>query len=145
MNKKQERGVVKYLVRWKGFAAENNSWEREENLKNAKELVEKFEGKMEVRKQEKLELAEKKDFRRAELPRRYIAKLLYRWKDGKFESEYLKKLKRNWVQWKEKDKKTEKIIIWEEEKDELSSSSRSRNLEEGVISDIQSLDASFFI
>ena len=29
---------------------ENNSWERKENLKNAKELVEEFERKIEIRK-----------------------------------------------------------------------------------------------
>ena len=31
-----------------------------------------------------------------ELPRRYIAKLLYGWDNGKFEEEYLKKLEKNW-------------------------------------------------
>ena len=97
MNKRKKRGVVKYLVRWKGFIAENNSWEREENLKNVKKLVEEFEEKIEVRRQEKLELAEKKDFRRAELPRRYMVKLLYGWEDKKFENEYLKRLERNWA------------------------------------------------
>ena len=97
LNKKKERGVTKYLVRWNEFTAENNSWERKKNLKNTKELVEEFEGKIEVRKQEKLELVEEKDFRRAELPERYTATLLYRWEDGKFKNEYLKKLERNWT------------------------------------------------
>ena len=97
MNKRKKRGVTKYLVRWKEFTAKNNSQEKEKNLKNTRELVEEFEEKMEVRRQEKLELAEKKDFRRVELPGRYTAKLLYGWEDGKFEDEYLKKLKRNWV------------------------------------------------
>ena len=50
LNKKKERGVMKYLVRWKGFMTENDSWEREKNLKNVKELVEEFKGKMEVRR-----------------------------------------------------------------------------------------------
>ena len=77
LNKRKERGVVKYLVRWKKFMAENDSWERKENLKNVKELVKEFERKIEIKKQEKLELAEEKDFRRAELPRKYTAKLLY--------------------------------------------------------------------
>ena len=98
LNKRKERGVVKYLVRWKRFMVENDSWERKENLRNAKELVEKFEGTMKIRKQEKLELAEKRDFRRAELLGKYIAKLLYRWKDRKSENKYLKKLERNWEQ-----------------------------------------------
>jgi len=32
---------------------------------------------------------------RRELPEKYVAKILYRWDDGKFESVYLKKLERN--------------------------------------------------
>jgi len=45
-------------VQWKGFTTEYNIWEKEENLENAKKVVVKFEGKMniEVRKQEKLDL-----------------------------------------------------------------------------------------
>jgi len=45
--------------------------------------------------QEKLEVAEERNFRRRELLGKYIAKILYRWNDGKFEDEYLKKLERN--------------------------------------------------
>jgi len=30
------RGVVKYLVWWKGFIAENNTWERGDDLENTK-------------------------------------------------------------------------------------------------------------
>ena len=36
-----------------------------------------------------------------ELSGKYIAKLLYRWDDRKFEKEYLNKLEKNWKQWKE--------------------------------------------
>jgi len=43
-----------------------------------------------------LDLAEEKNFRRAELPGKYTAKMLYRWDDEKFENEYLKKLERSW-------------------------------------------------
>ena len=43
LNKKKTRGVAKYLVRWKGFTAEGDTWEREENLKNAEELIKEFE------------------------------------------------------------------------------------------------------
>jgi len=45
-----------------------------------KELVAEFEGRMstEVRRQEKLDMAEEKDFRREELSRKYIAKMLYK-------------------------------------------------------------------
>jgi len=50
---------------------------------------------IEVRRQEKLDKAEEKDFRRRELPGKYMAKILYRWDNRKFESEYFKKLERN--------------------------------------------------
>jgi len=84
-------------VEWKGFTVEHDSWEKEEDLENTKELVAEFERRMnlEVRRQEKLDIAEEKDFRREELPGKYIARMLYRWNDGKFENEYLKKLERN--------------------------------------------------
>jgi len=60
--------------------------------------VAEFEGRMnaEVRRQEKLDLAEEKNFRRVKLPGKYTAKILYGWDDRKFENEYLKKLERNW-------------------------------------------------
>ena len=61
-----------------------------------------FEGRMnaEVRRQKKIDMAEEEDFRRRELPRKFIAKMLYGWDNGKFEEEYLRKLKRNWQKWK---------------------------------------------
>jgi len=67
-------------------------------LENTKELVAEFERRMnaEVRRQEKLNWAEKKDFKRAELPGKYMVKMLYRWKDRKFKNKYLRKLERNW-------------------------------------------------
>ena len=41
---RQERRVnMKYLVKWKGYTAEENTWERLENLKNAMKKVEEFE------------------------------------------------------------------------------------------------------
>ena len=49
----------------------------------------------EVRKQEKLNMAKKRNFRREELLEKYTAKLLYGWDDGKFKKEYLRKLERN--------------------------------------------------
>ena len=50
LNKKKIRGVEKYLIRWKGFMVEGDTWERRENLKNAEELIEEFErGGVEVR------------------------------------------------------------------------------------------------
>jgi len=50
----------------------------------------------EVRRQEKLDMAKEKDFKRGELPGRFTANILYGWDDGKFEEEYLRKLERNW-------------------------------------------------
>ena len=102
LNKKKIRGVEKYLVRQKGFTAEGDIWERKENLKNAEELIEEFEERMnvEVRRQEKIDMAEKRDFRRGELLGKFTVKMLYRWDNGKFEEEYLRKLERNWKRWK---------------------------------------------
>jgi len=78
LNKKKMRGVEKYLIRWKGFMAEGDTWERRENLKNAEELIEEFErGGIKVRQQER----EVEEYRRMELPGKYTAKLLYGWDD----------------------------------------------------------------
>ena len=50
LNKKKIRGVEKYLIWWKEFTAEEDTWERRENLKNAEELIKEFEqGKVVVR------------------------------------------------------------------------------------------------
>ena len=51
-----------------------------EDLENMKEIVVKFDVRLsvEVRRQEKLDKVEKRDFRREELPEKYIAKILYR-------------------------------------------------------------------
>ena len=92
----------KWLPQQKGFIAEHDTWERKEDLGNAKEMLEEFEGRMnaEVRRQEKLDMEEEKDFRRGELPGKFTAKMLYGWDDRKFEEEYLRKLERNWQKWK---------------------------------------------
>jgi len=94
LNKKKIRGVEKYLVWWKEFTAEGDTWERKENLKNAEEALEEFKERMriEVRRQERIDMAEERDFRRGELPGKFIARMLYGWNDGKFEKEYLKKV-----------------------------------------------------
>jgi len=57
LNKRKIRGIEKYLVWWKRFTIENNTWERGENLGNIKKLVNKFKGRLsaEVRRQEKVE------------------------------------------------------------------------------------------
>jgi len=42
LNKRTVRGKEKFLVRWKGYTAGEDTWENRENLENAKELVEEF-------------------------------------------------------------------------------------------------------
>jgi len=44
-------------VQWKGFIAESNTWVNKEDLGNAKELVDEFEGRLEVevRRQDEIE------------------------------------------------------------------------------------------
>ena len=77
--------------------AEGDIWERKENLKNAEEALKEFEGRrnVEVRRQERIDMAEERNFRRGELLGKFMARMLYRWDDRKFEEEYLKKLERN--------------------------------------------------
>ena len=76
---------------------ECNIWERREDLGNVEEVLEEFKGRMnaEVRRQEKIDIAEERDFKRRELPGKFTAKILYGWDNGKFEEEYLRKLERN--------------------------------------------------
>ena len=97
LNKIKIRRVKKYLVCWKGFIAEYDTWEKEEDLENTRKAVEEFEERMsaEVRRQEKLGRMEERDLRRGKLPGKYMAKMLYGWDDRKFEEEYLRKLERN--------------------------------------------------
>jgi len=63
-----------------------------------KEVLVEFKGRMEaeVRKQERIDRAEERNFRREELLGKFTVMMLYGWDDGKFEEEYLKKLERNW-------------------------------------------------
>ena len=71
---------------------------------------------------------EAEEFRRGELPGRYMTKLLYRWDNKKFDEEYLKKLERNWNRWKnerkegEKEymKKLEESLEWNERDEQMS-------------------------
>uniref|UniRef100_A0A183CNF0 Chromo domain-containing protein n=1 Tax=Globodera pallida TaxID=36090 RepID=A0A183CNF0_GLOPA len=39
---KVEKGTMKYLVKWKGYTTEHDSWEPLENLGNASELISEF-------------------------------------------------------------------------------------------------------
>ena len=103
LNKRKIREVDKYLVWWKGFTVESDTWEKEEDLRNTKELVNDFEGRLgvEVRQQVGERKAEREKYRRMELLGKYMVKLLYGWDDKKFEKEYLRKLEWNWKRWKE--------------------------------------------
>ena len=97
LNKKKIRGVEKYLIWWKGFTVEGDTWERRENLKNAEELIKEFEqGEVVVRRK----VEEEGEYQRMELPGKYMAKLLYGWDDQRFKEEYLSKLEKNWKKWK---------------------------------------------
>ena len=117
LDKQERREKTKYLVKWKGYIAEENTWKGLENLKNTMKKVKKFEKgrfdkeiqRIQVRKGKEMKLnPETKEFRRGELPGRYTAKLLYGWDDKKFEEEYLKKLEKNWNKWKNDRKEGEK-------------------------------------
>ena len=120
MNKQRIRGKDKYLVRWKGFTAESDTWEGEENLENAKEAIEEYEREyrrdMEnVRRQER----EEGTFRRGELLGRFMAKKLFGWSDKRYDEEYWGRLERNWRQWKGERRKGRRTMemIEEEEKE----------------------------
>ena len=71
---------MKYLTQQKRFTVENNTYEREKDLENTKKAVAEFERRLsaEVRRQEKLNKIEKKDFRGGELLEKYMAKMLYK-------------------------------------------------------------------
>jgi len=58
-------------------------------------------------------------FQRGELPGKFIAKMLYRWSDRRYDQEYWGRLERNWRRWKGKRparRETMKTIPEEEEK-----------------------------
>jgi len=102
LNKRIIRGKEKFLVQWKGYTAEGDIWENRENLGNVKELVEEFERKYgeEAEELRQQELEEKeKEFSR-ELPREFMARLLYGWGKKKYEREREKRWDKNWSQWK---------------------------------------------
>jgi len=97
LNKWRIRGKNKYLVRWKGFTVESNTWEGKENLENTKEAIKEFEeeywrDKEDIKQQEK----EKGIYKRGELPGRFTAKKLFGWSDKRYNEKYWRRLKRNW-------------------------------------------------
>jgi len=78
LNKRQVREKDKYLVYWKGFMAESNTWEEKENLMNAQEAIKEF--KKEYRQDVKdvaKQKCEEETFRKGKLPGRFTAKKLF--------------------------------------------------------------------
>jgi len=103
MNKRRVRGRDKYLVRWKKCTAEEDTWESRENLKNVIELVEEFEREYGRREEEEARRQEAEEDRKIfsrELPERYMAKLLYRWGNKRYNREYWRRMEKNWRRWK---------------------------------------------
>jgi len=103
LNKRKVRGNDKFLVQWKGFTVEGNTWESQENLQNTGDVLREFEEEYnrdnkEVRQQEKTE--DSKDYYRGGFPGRYATRRLFGWSDGEYNHQYWQRLKRNWKQWK---------------------------------------------
>ena len=101
LNKRKVRGKEKFLVRWKGFMAEEDTWESQENLQNARDLLREFEEEFsrdnrEVRQQEKAE--DDKDYWREGFPGWYTTRRLFGWLDREYDRQYWQRLKRNWRQ-----------------------------------------------
>jgi len=89
LNKRWVRGKDKYLVCWKGFTTESDTWEGRENLKNTKEMIKEFEKEYwrdmeDMARQE----SEETTFKRGELPGRFTARMLYGWSDKWYDQEY---------------------------------------------------------
>jgi len=77
--------------------AESDTWEGEESLENAKEVIEEYEREYrrdmeDVRRQER----EKGMFRREELPGQFTVRKLFGWSDKRYDKEYWGRLERNW-------------------------------------------------
>ena len=103
LNRRDIREKPKYLVKQKEYIIEKDIWEGLENLRNTMDLVEEFEKKIREEKIKRVQIKNRKKkkkvlnleievFKRSELLGKYIAKILFRQDNGKFEDKYLKKL-----------------------------------------------------
>jgi len=99
LNKRKVRGKDKYLVRWKGFTAESDTWEGRENLENAKEAIKEFEKEYRRDMEDMVwQEHEKGIFRWEELLGRFTARKLYGWLDKQYDQEYWGRMEKNWKQ-----------------------------------------------
>jgi len=76
--------------------AESDTWEGEENLENAKEVIEEYKREYrrdmeDIRRQER----EEGMFRRGELLGQFTARKLFGWSDKRYNEEYWGRLERN--------------------------------------------------
>ena len=53
LDKRQVRGKIEYLIKWKGYSTSESTWEPLSNLKNIKEIIQKFESKNGPKKKNK--------------------------------------------------------------------------------------------
>jgi len=54
IGKRLQKGRTLYLIQWKGYTAEDNTWEPEENVKNCQDLVKAFEAEQEKKDKSKI-------------------------------------------------------------------------------------------
>jgi len=98
LNKRRIREKDKFLVWWKGFTVEGDTWEGRENLKNAGDALKEFKeeysrNNREVRQQERIE--DSKDYYRGGFPGWYATRSLFGWSDGEYDKQYWQRLERN--------------------------------------------------
>lgn len=129
LNKKKFRGKDWYLVQQRGYIAKEDTWEPRENLGNIQELIEEFEEQYGegVRQTKKMNMRENQE---TQLPGRYIAKVLYRWDNKKFDREYWEQLERNWRRQKRAQKRGQRILEMIKEEGE-----QEENIEKSRIED----------
>ena len=70
---------------------------------------------------------------KGELPGRYIAKMLYRWNNKRFDREYWGKIERNWRQWKVERIKGRRTLETIHERDKERQEEQRQEIEESRI------------